>query len=382
MLKMFRCGWLLPVSLFILYTASGCTSPQTPARRLISPKLLKAAKLEVLWQNELPMEKSKKVKRFFIFSTCLTPAENLDKLIILGERIYVFSDRNYMLSLNRQKGNVIFSRPITTPGLPVVGFDLYKNQLLSVVANNLVEMDAEFGTELSTRRLDFNVVCPAARNSLFFYIADTDGRIHAIRAEDRVEFFQVSAKDEPTITSIIADDSFVVFTTEAGDCISMMPDRGQRRWQFNANAGIVGPAVRYQDALFIASKDTNIYRINISTGKLIWKYQTGAALNKSPRVTQGVVYQYVHNKGLAAIDKENGRLLWFLPEGIELLAEAGEKAYIITNARTWAVMDNKNAKQLYSVNFAGVSRYAVNVVDSKIYIADQAGRIACLIPVK
>jgi len=65
-----------------------------------------------------------------------------------------------------------------------------------------------------------------------------------------------------------------------------------------------------------------------------------------------------------------------------LLAESGRKAYVITNTGKLVVMDNKKAKQLYSVNFAGVSRYATNVADSKIYIADESGRIACLEPVE
>ena len=45
-------------------------------------------------------------------------------------------------------------------------------------------------------------------------------------------------------------------------------------------------------------------------------------------------------------------------------------------------MDNEQAKHLYTVNFAGVSRYAANVADSKMYIADETGRIACLKPFK
>jgi hypothetical protein len=45
-------------------------------------------------------------------------------------------------------------------------------------------------------------------------------------------------------------------------------------------------------------------------------------------------------------------------------------------------MDNVSAKKLYSVNFAQVSRYAANITDSKIYIANEQGRIACLQPVE
>ena len=105
-------------------------------------------------------------------------------------------------------------------------------------------------------------------------------------------------------------------------------------------------------------------------------------LDKAPLLTQEVVYQRVGYKGLAAIDKISGELLWQLDEGADLLAEAEEKAYVITNVKTLAVMDNSKGEKLYSVNLAQVSRYAANTIDSKIYIADESGRIACIEPVE
>ena len=184
------------------------------------------------------------------------------------------------------------------------------------------------------------------------------------------------------ITSIVADENSVIFATDAGDVISITPDKSKQLWQFKAGGGIARPIVRDAESLFAASGDTNVYRLNARTGKFVWKYQAGAKLEKGPQVTQGVVYQYVRDEGLVAIDKESKKLLWQLAEGVDLLAEADGKSYVITKVGTLVVMDNKKAKQLCSVDFAGVSRYASNVADSRIYIADKSGRIACLQPIK
>ncbi|MHC4544044.1 MAG: hypothetical protein ACYSYL_05870, partial [Planctomycetota bacterium] len=113
----------------------------------------------------------------------------------------------------------------------------------------------------------------------------------------------------------------------------------------------------------------------------VWKYQTAAVLDKSPRVTREVVYQHVLYQDLSAINRESGKLMWEVPGGIDLLVEAAGKAYVIAKGRL-VVMDNKKAKRLYSVNFAGISKYATNTADSKIYIANKAGRIACLKPIE
>jgi len=363
--KMLRCRMLL-VGFLVFCSTANCVAAGGSSQNLVWPKLLEAANLKILWENKLPMK----------------AAENLERLFIIGNRIYALSDHNYMVCLNREKGNVIFSRPIADAGLPVVGLELYKDELFSIVGNKLVEINPEFGTERSARRLEFGVVCPAARNSLHFYIAGSDRRMHVLRAEDKIKLFEAAAKDDSMISSIVADEDFVVFATDSGGVVSILADKPKQLWSFYAAEAVCGPVVRDGESLFFASRDTNVYKVNILTGELVWKYQTAAVLERSPRVGKGGVYQYVRGQGLAALDKETGELIWELAKGADLLAEADGKAYVITNTGKLVVMDNNNGKQRYAVNFAGVSRYASNVADSKIYIADESGRLACLEPVE
>jgi outer membrane protein assembly factor BamB len=362
---MLRCGLVLLVSFFI-FCAVPAGMAMEDMQRLVSPGPLEKAELEILWENKLPIK----------------AGESLERLFILGNRIYGLSNRNFMVSLNREKGNVIFSGPITEAGFPVVGPGLYKDELFSVAGSKLVEINLESGTERSAKRLRFGVSCPAARNGSYFYVGGTDRRMHTLRSENKVQVFEVAAENDSVITSIVADENSVVFATDGGDVISIAPDESRRLWQFNAAEGVVWPIVRDGGSVFAASKDTNVYRLDARTGKLVWKYQTGAMLERGPQVAQEVVYQYARNEGLSAINREDGKFLWQLADGIDLLAEANGKAYVITKVGTLVVMDNKKAKQQYSVDLSGVSRYAANVADSKIYIADKSGRIACLKPAR
>ncbi|MHC4112667.1 MAG: outer membrane protein assembly factor BamB family protein [Planctomycetota bacterium] len=368
MLKMRRYRFVLLVSLLILCNTVRVVAAGGNSWWLVSQELLKHAKLEIVWQTDLQLEQG----------------ENLRDLHILGNRIYALSNRNYIVSLDREKGSVIFERSFAPTGFRIVGLELYNDELLSIIGSELVEVNLEFGTERNTMRLEFGAVCPPARNSSYFYLSGTDGRIHTLRADDKVQLFEVSADNDSMITSIIADDNFVVFGTERGNVVSITPNGPRRLWQFDAAGGIAGPIVRDGESLFFASKDTNVYRIDIvdvSERKFVWKYQTAAVLDKSPRVTREVVYQHVLYQGLSAINRESGKLMWEVPGGIDLLVEAAGKAYVIAKGRL-VVMDNKKAKQLYSVNFAGISKYTANTADSKIYIANKAGRIACLKPIE
>ena len=366
MINILRCKPVLFVILSLSFSLECGPVQGDDSRRLVSEELLKEAGLEIVWDTQLPLKQG----------------ENLKKLQILNGRLYALTDRNYMVSFNRENGKIVFSRAIAEAGFPLPVLGLSDDEILTIIGNKLVEINPDSGLELSSKHLEFGAACPPARNSSFFYVGGTDRRLHTLRAENKVQVFEVAAESDSLITTIIADESFVVFGTEAGDVISFRADEPKQLWSFTADDTIISPMVRDGWSLFFASEDTSVYRINLFTGKLLWKYPVAAVLDKAPRVTADVVYQYVRNKGLAAIDTESGRGLWLVEKGAEILAQADGKAYIITKTGTLVVMDNEKPEHLYTVNFAGVSRYAANVTDSKMYIADETGRIACLKPFK
>jgi outer membrane protein assembly factor BamB len=371
MLKIVRFKIVLLVSVLALGTAHNSFAGNSSTKSLVSPELLKHAGLKMLWDNKLPIKKN----------------ENLDRLLILGNNLYAFTDRNFMLSLNQKNGTIIFGRIIESAGLPITGLRLSDDELIYVSSDNkLVQINAQSGIVLKTTDLGFSVSCPVARNSSYFYLAGTDNRLHAIHAENKVQAFEVAAENDSMITSVTADENFVLFSTVAGNIISIAPDTPRRLWQFDASQAIAGPIVRDGMSLFFASRDTNVYRVDMvglpERKQLVWKYQTEAVLDDAPIVTQDIVYQHVKGKGLTAINKNAGSALWQVSGGLDLLTEAGNRAYVMTNSRTLVVMDNTKAKKLYTVNLTEITKHVSNITDDKIYIADNSGRIACLQPVE
>ena len=336
---------------------------------MISPDLLDHAGLKTTWEQKLPLKND----------------EKFASVTLLGDRLYLRSDRNYLWSLDRAKGDVIFSRSLAPTGIPVLGLVAYENSLISVIGNKLVELDINSGKQQRVSDLDLSIVVPPVRNNQFFYIGAADRRLHVLRADNLVQTFPVTADDDSLITTVVADDSFIAFGTQAGDLMGMAPDAPTKLWQFKATEAVAGPVIRDGSSFYFASTDTQVYRVDVAenTGATMkWKYQTEAVLDRSPRVTKDFVYQYAVGRGLTAIAKQTGKAAWSLPEGVDLLAEAGARAYVITKTRTLTVMDNAAGKKLFSVNFAPVTDHAANTTDAQIYIMDGTGRVTCLEPTK
>jgi len=354
------------VSIILCAATSILTASETISDALVWPELLTEAGLKIVWENQLPLKKG----------------ETQDRLYIAGDYFYSFTDTNYIISLNKNDGSFIFGQAYAPKGFPIIGFELYGDELFSIIGNQLVEIRAASGIEVSQTRLSFGVSCPAVRNQTNFYVAGVDRRVHVLTSDKKVEMFKGAADDDSIITSLVAAEDKVIFGTETGKIVAMKYDEPALLWQFKARDGIAGSLVLDDPILVAASRDTNVYMLDAETGELIWKFQTQAILDKSPTVTDNAVYQYVWGKGLTAIDRATGRLMWRVPGGLGLAAESDGKAYVITEGRKLAVMDNELNKELYSVNFADVTLFISNNEDSHIYIGDDTGRVACLKPIE
>jgi len=339
-------------------------------RWLVSPELLGAAKLEIVWETVLPIR----------------PGEKLQTLSCVGGGVYALSDRNYLAALGGDKGNVVFAKSIAPVGFPLLGFDRFEDVLITVIGNSILEIKPGSGTIARTLPVtDYGLICPVARTESHYYLPGVDTRVHVVKAESLVELFTVAGTAQSAITSVVAADDYVVFATNAGYLMSFAPDRPYKFWDMQFAEGIVGPVVRSGDSLFFACGDTHVYRVDcptITNKRLVWKHPIGSIPKTSPRVTANVVYQYGPLKGVTAIDRESGKALWKLPEGLDLLAESARRAYLISTQKTLVVMDNAGSRKVLTVNMADVDLYASNTQDARMYIGDTRGRVMCIRPAR
>ncbi len=332
---------------------------------IISEKLLNQAGLQTVWQN----------------AVALNPKEKIQKVTILGNYLYIFTDSNYLLCLDRNTGRLSFAASAAAPKLPVFEPADYNGITYLIAANNLIAANIEQGAEIYRNKIPFSVSAAAAVNASYLYIPGMDKRLHVMDLKGRQEIFKASADEVCGITSVLATDSFVVFATDAGNVICVNPAEPKRLWQFDAVEAIMAPLTGISGWLYVSSRDTNLYKLDAGSGDLIWKFHTGSALTTPARAAQNAVYQYARDKGLYAIDANSGKLLWLLPDALDLLAQDGSTAYIFDKNNTCIVMDNMQAKKIYTINFAPVTIFAANVYDNKIYIMEDKN-IFCIRPIK
>ncbi len=335
---------------------------------LITPELLRAGNLKINWQNQLPLKTNRH--------------EKIGKIYLINDHIYALTNQNYMFCLNRRHDKIVWSRPFADLGIDIPDIQAYGDRLFCIAGDRLIEFDPLTGEELNVTDLNISVVCRPVRNKNYFYISAADNRVHAYRAQDKVQVFEAAAPDDSPVVALAAKNDFLVFATNTGNVICIKPDKPKHIWRFKADNNIVDPLVINKNYLYFACEDTYLYKLNTYNGRLVWKCQTEGILNRAPIIVDNKIFQHIPDQALWAIDTQTGQPIWKLAGGDSLLAHSYKNTYVLTLSGTMAVVDNNLARKVCSINFEPVSHCVSNPVDSGIYVAGREGRVACYEPIE
>jgi len=89
-----------------------------------------------------------------------------------------------------------------------------------------------------------------------------------------------------------------------------LPKPLKLRWSFQAEDSIESSAAIADDTIFVASMDASLYAIELSTGKLRWRYSTaGPVQESSPCIRGDAVYVGDLNGVLHAVNAATGQAL-------------------------------------------------------------------------
>jgi eukaryotic-like serine/threonine-protein kinase len=334
---------------------------------LVSVDLLAKAGIETVWQQALP----------------LNSKERLGTINALGDGVFILTSTNYLFGINAADGGMMFADRIAAQGLQLLPLDRSGEGLIVVTGSSVRKLDVKTGSERSRIKVPFGVVAKPATNEKFYYLAADDGKVYAYDTSDQVLVFKAAGDRGSLMTNVAATNNYVVFTTDKGAIVAMRPNRPVQMWRYNASGAISGRIVLDDGSVYVSSMDTNVYKFDVRTGKIVWNYMAGAQLVEGPKVTASAVYQFAGDNGVYALDKNgNAKVLWQEKDGRDLLAERSGKAYLISKKQSIIVVDNATGKRTGEVSIPGVDMWAASLADGMIYVGNAAtGKVACLRPI-
>jgi hypothetical protein len=365
---------ILSKSVFIglCFAAAAGLARSEGSGALVSGALSGEAGLKQDWQIRLPIKTE--------------AGESVDRLFVFDPYLLVLTDQNYLFCRNRLDGSYRFEMQIAEKGLPVVDPLYLENRILFIVGSQLKVLDPNSG--MFIRKADLAEVGESrnasfAKNDQFIYVAGVDRRIHAFKIQedgDYVRLFTATADDDSSITSIGVTNERVYFTTLTGHIVAMEANQAKKIWQYNASGAITASLLLGEGALYAGGQDTKLYKISTSNGTLLWDtpFFAGDKILHAPHLGKMNLYLNAGISGLYGVSEQTGKEIWNVPAGESVLCESGDRAYVYAQPGVLVVMNNATGKEVFSLNFSEVTRYGVNLLDPRMYVADRQGRVACI----
>ncbi len=350
---------ILSISLFGCSNADSSYNQTSSDPMLLSNSLLKDAELSITWQNNIPLKSDESVSKFFVVDNYL----------------YIITDTNTLFCIDRSNGRIHFVKKFAAASLPVEGPVKDGDDLYFTVGLELLRLTPTTGELI--KKFDFSETptAPIAMNKENYYIAGPDMFVHCVNREQEYAVYSVSSCTWTPIISINATESMLVMVTSKGNVFATSPRNTTKYWRFDLGGGLEARALYDNNKIYLASLDSNIYKLGLSRGTLEWKIPLGDELSSEPVIAGDLLYVYASSQGLYAISPEDGRIVWQEKDGEKLLSRAKLRSYVFTKSKDISVLDNRTGKNLYKLDTAVVDYAATNIFDSSIYVMDKSGKL-------
>ena len=190
----------------------------------------------------------------------------------------------------------------------------------------------------------------------------------------------VTADNNSNITSIAVDDTNLFFATRAGNVFCSNADEARKKWQYDASDKITASIVLDDGWVYVASEDTKLYKLDSADGKNAWAtpFHAGGPIIEAPCIGKNIVYVTAVATGVHAVDKRTGKSKWNVKNGMRVIAEVGNKAYVYGKGANLFVMDNLTGKEIAKIDMIGVTDYSANCQGSTMYVSSDSGKVASI----
>jgi len=160
---------------------------------------------------------------------------------------------------------------------------------------------------------------PVARDGVV-YVGATDGRFHALNAADGRELWAWSGAN-PLYGEALATADRVYFLDDHSDLICLDRANGHLSWHVTLHdeklAGHPVPAnetfnrrvpvpVIKEQTLYIGSTDHGLYAVDASSGKILWRHDTGAAIYASVAVDDELLVVGCFDGSVLKLNRRDG----------------------------------------------------------------------------
>ncbi|MCJ7736890.1 MAG: PQQ-binding-like beta-propeller repeat protein [Anaerolineae bacterium] len=108
-------------------------------------------------------------------------------------------------------------------------------------------------------------------------------------------------------------DGIVVIGNSDGYVYALDLESGALKWKFETGHRVWASPLIDSGVVFIGSMDRHLYALSLADGSVIWDFNAGGAFAGTPVLQDGVLFIGAFNDMFYALDAETGQVQWSIP---------------------------------------------------------------------
>jgi outer membrane protein assembly factor BamB len=176
---------------------------------------------------------------------------------------------------------------------------------------------------------------------------------------------------------LIAGELLVIADTRGTFFVSTKHNRGEV-YQFQAESPVSAPMGQYEDIAYVASRDFSVFALDISNGRILWRFTADRNVVRKPVVTDEDLFVASEGAGLFRVNRLTGSGMWRNTEAERFLAVNKKYVYALDRHGRLLILDKSRGNILTALD---VRDYVVpirNESTDRVYLASHDGLIVCL----
>jgi len=222
--------------------------------------------------------------------------------IVIDSVMYAAANDGYIYAIDTDTGVILWSKTVgSQPTRPV-----YVNHSLYIGTHDgLKKLDTEW-LDLGEKPIG-PIVCPPMSGEHMIFVGTQSGKVYAYDEITGAERWSVDVGSEAWISNPSSD----ILVVAAGSSIfGLNVTDGKIIWDFETGAVVTTQPVVSDGVVYVGSWDSYLYALDVADGSEIWKIQTGWGIETVPVVDGTTVFFGSHDGTIYAVDKTSGEIHW------------------------------------------------------------------------
>jgi outer membrane protein assembly factor BamB len=175
--------------------------------------------------------------------------------------------------------------------------------------------------------------------------------------------------------------SFRHSSAHTGYSTSLAPTTNQTLWIYSTGASVDSSPAVVNGVVYVGSIDHKVYALDAENGRQLWNYTTGDAVESSPAVVGGVVYVGSNDNKVYALDASDGTSIWNFTASNWVTSSpaiSNGTVYIGSNDHRIYALNATNGALIWNFTTGAEVASSPAVYSGKVYVGSKDTKLYCL----